>query len=114
MQWCRVSNKEMEAKKKSGRRKKAALQDRVRVFSAARAWVAKLPEAEKQVAYWTAALMASSRVSSQESLRVRQELSRAPASARASKPVQGSNCPAQRPYPYAAPWQRRREIGRAS
>src|SRR5882762_11439664 len=112
MQWCRVSNKEMEAKKKSGRPKKAALQDRVRVFSAARARararVAKLPEAEKQVAYWTAALMASPRVSSQESLRVRQELSRAPASARASKPVQGSNCPAQRPYPYAAPWQRRR------
>src|SRR6266850_6497645 len=104
MQWCRVSNKEMEAKKKSGRPKKAALQDRVRVFSAARARVAKLPEAEKQVAYWTAALMASS----QESLQVRQELSRAPASARASKPVQGSNCPAQRPYPYAAPWQRRR------
>src|SRR6267378_6314616 len=109
MQWCRVSNKEMEAKKKSGGRpKKAALQDRVRVFSAVWARVAKLPEAEKQAACWIAALMASSQVSSQESLQVRQELSRAPASARASKPVQGSNCPAQRPYPYAAPWQRRR------
>jgi len=37
-----VSNKEMEAKKRAGGLRKAALQDRVRVFSAARARVAKL------------------------------------------------------------------------
>src|SRR6266550_4447421 len=104
MQWCRVSNKGWKRRKRAGGLRTPPLQNRVTVFSAARELAAKLPEAEKQAACWMAALM----VSLQESLRVRQELSRGPALARASKRVQGSNCPVQRPYPCAAPWQRRR------
>src|SRR6266513_6443944 len=108
MQWCRVSNKGWKRRKRAGGLRTPPLQNRVTVSSTAGEVAAKLPEAEKQAARWIAELRASLRVSSQESLRVRQELSRVPALARASKPVQGSNCPVQRPYPCAAPWQRRR------
>src|SRR6266550_5284678 len=108
MQWCRVSNKGWKRRKRAGGLRTPPLQNRVMVFSAARELAAKLPEAEKQAACWIAELRASLRVSLQESLRARQELSRVPALARALKPVQGSNCPAQRPYLCAAPWQRRR------
>src|SRR6266550_4773187 len=104
MQWCRVSNKGWKRRKRAGGLRTPPLQNRVTVFSAAGELAAKLPEAEKQAACWIAEL----RAWSQESLRARPELSRVPALARASKPVQGSNCPAQRPYPCAAPWQRRR------
>src|SRR6266576_1447072 len=108
MQWSRVSNKGWQRRKRAGGLRTPPLQNRVTVFSAARELAAKLPEAEKQAACWMASLQESLQESSQESLRVRQELSRGPALARASKPVQGSNCPVQRPYPCAAPWQRRR------
>src|SRR6266513_829380 len=108
MQLCRVSNKGWKRRKRAGGLRTLPLQNRVTVFSAARELAAKLPEAEKQAACWIAELRASLPVSSsQESLRARQELSRVPALARASKPFQGSNCPAQRPYLCAAPWQRR-------
>src|SRR6266404_3378626 len=103
MQRCRVSNG-WRRRKRAGGLRTPPLHNRATVFSAAGELAAKLPETERQAACWIAALQ----VLSQESLRVRPELSRVPALARASKPVQGSNCPAQRPYPYAAPWQRRR------
>src|SRR6266550_5515139 len=99
MQWCRVSNKGWKRRKRAGGLRTPPLQNRVTVFSAARELAAKLPEAEKQAACWIAEL----RASLQESLRAWQELSRLPALARALKPVQGSNCPAQRPYLCAAP-----------
>src|SRR5260370_22980321 len=80
----------------------------VMAFAAARALVqgAKMPEAERQAAYWIAALPAWLRVSSQALA----ELWRGRGFARALETLPGWGRPDPPPYPLARPWPRRRAL----